>query len=94
MTTWNEALEAAIQKEIDVLGKNVAVRTARQVEGLDVGDDGSVTTLNRDGKQCLADLVEAYQDVGGAVSATLIARSIKQAGGDDLDLPDVLAERI
>lgn len=94
MTTWEEAIEAAIQKEINVLGKTVALRTARQVPGLEVEDDGRVTGLERDGKQCLAELVGAYQDIGGAVSATLIARSIKQSGGDDLDLPDILAERI
>lgn len=94
MTTWEEAIEAAIRKEITILGKNVALRTARQVSSIEIADDGSVTGLEQDGKQCLTDLVEAYQDIGGAVSATLIARSIKQIGGDNLDLPDILAERV
>lgn len=94
MTTWEDAIETTIRKEMDVLGSKVALRAARDIAGLEVDEEGSVTGLDRDGKQCLTELVEAYQDIGGAVSATLIARSIKEAGGDDLDLPDILAERL
>lgn len=94
MPTWDEVIGAAIQKEMKVLGETIALRTARKVDGLDVGDDGTVTSRGRDGKQCLQDLVEAYQEIGGAVSATLIARSIADIGGGELDLPQVIAERI
>lgn len=94
MVTYTDVIEAAIEKETDVLGKDAALRVAKRVSGLEVSDDGSVDEMSRDEKEILEDLVEEYQDVAGSVAATLIARKIKDIGGEELDLPQILLERM
>lgn len=94
MVTYTDVIEAAIDKEADVLGKDAALRVAGRVSGLTVGDDGTVEGMDRDEKEILKDLVEEYQDVAGSVAATLIARRISDIGGEELDLPQIILERM
>jgi hypothetical protein len=94
LTSYDELIEAAIEKEKGVLGDDAALEAADSVDGFSTDDEGNVTALEGNGKEVLGRLVEKYEDVGGQVTASLIARKIKKAGGEDLDLPDNLAERI
>lgn len=79
---------------METVGGRMAVSAAQRVEGLRVADDGEILGLGRDGKAILADLLDAYIDLGGTVSASLIARAIENQGGATVDLPQQLAKRI
>lgn len=91
--SYEHAIEAAITKEAGILGPNIARRIARNTEGLEIGEDGSVVSLKGDGKAVLARLTENYMEYGGAVSATLIARALEEFQ-DSIDLPDILLKRL
>lgn len=94
MTSYDGLIEAAIEKEKRVLGDDAALDVAESVEGFSTDDEGKVTALEGNGKEVLGRLVEKYEDVGGQVTASLIARNIKKVGGEELELPNNLAERI
>lgn len=94
MASYVDALEIAVQTEMDVLGEEAALAVVRDVPDLTVSDDGAVEELRGDGKDVLAELVRAYQDVGGDVTAALIARRIRRAEITDIDLPEVLEARM
>lgn len=93
MSEYREAIETAIDKEKDVLGRKTALQVAENVSGLEVDEDGEVQELAGEARAVLDDLVESYQDVGGSVSASLIAKRLKKEDLDDLELPDRLEER-
>lgn len=95
MSGYKKLIEAAIEREKDILGEELAVNIAQDVAELEITDDGKVENINDGGKHALAKLVESYQDIGGAVSASLIAKELKENGiGEDLDLPEKLQERM
>lgn len=94
MTSYEDIITAAIKREIDILGEDVALRRARAVDGLTVSDDGTVTGIDRAGKDVLGDLVDTYVEYAGSVSATLIARSISNMDLGGIELPENLAERV
>lgn len=94
MATFEDAIETAIEKEIQTLGKDIAVKRARSVEGLEIDDDGKVTALERDGSDVLGDLVLEYVDYAGTISASMIARQIQGTEMEDLDLPRILRSRM
>lgn len=94
MATYRDLIEAAIDRETDILGQGYAVKTARTVDGIEVADDGSVESLSGDGKDVLEALVEAYKEECGQAAVTLIAKRLAKEGADDLDLPEILAGRM
>lgn len=90
MTVSYEALvEAMISSQADIIGKE-AVNIAREIDGLEVADDGSVDRIDGDAVAVVDALVSAYvDDLGGAATVTL-----KNAAGgyaDELDLPAAIA---
>lgn len=94
MVKYEKIVEKAIKKEMEVLGEEDALEVAHEIEGIQVSDEGEVVELEKDGKDVLADLVSAYQEIGGSVTASLIAREIESDVDDDINLPKVLAKRI
>lgn len=94
MPSYADLIETTITREKSILGEDHAIARAAEVEGLRVSDDGHVLGLDRDGKTVFADLLERYEDLAGPVALTLIAKAIRDAYGDDIDvdLPDALAE--
>lgn len=90
---YDALIEAAIDRERDIIGDE-AVDRARSIDGLDVDDDGSVRSLDRDGKAALGDLVDGYVAASGDVAAFLIARRIENVPHDDLELPANLAAHV
>lgn len=91
-TSYEDAIQAAIQKEEGILGPTIALRIARNTTGMEIGDGGTVS-LRDDGKTVLKRLTENYMEYGGSVSATLIARELEEFQ-ETIELPDVLTERL
>jgi|GEM_PF-3110805 len=88
---YAELVEAAIQREMDILGDQQAVAMAREIEGLDVEDDGSVTEIDRPSMDVLEALVDAYVEESGDIAAFVIARRLSNMVDDPDGLPDNVA---
>jgi hypothetical protein len=90
-------VEAAIQREMDVMGDGRALDCARSVEGVTIAGDGTgtVQSLDRPGEAVLGDLVEAYTRMSGDVAAFLIARRIENCPESEaVELPSILERHI
>jgi len=61
-----------IQKQMDVLGPEMAVRKANNVAGLKVGDDGKVLSLAGDEHAVLQGLVDEYIALSGAIVKNIL----------------------
>lgn len=94
MSSYRDAIEVAVEKEKDILGEDTALKIAKEVDELQVDEEGNVLGIDDDGKTVLNQLVTAYQNVGGSISATLIARALKQHDITDLDMPSKLEGRV
>lgn len=51
-----------------MLGPNVALGQARKVEGIVVGDDGTVTGINGDPQTVLSAVAKQYISLSGAIA--------------------------
>lgn len=91
--TYEMLIEAAIDRERDVIGEE-AIERARSIDGLGVDDDGTVDAVDRDGKAVLGELIDEYVAASGDVAAFLIARRIENLPHDELELPDNLAAHL
>lgn len=94
MTTYEKIIQKAVNKETEILGEKTALGIAKEVEGLELDEKGEIKKLEREEQKILEDLVQEYQKIGGAVSASLIAREIEDLVEKDMELPDILLERI
>ncbi len=80
MSKYKTIIEAGLKKEMDTIGRDVAVNVAREVNGVEIDDDGKVVSLDRDGKKVLKDLVIKFTEIAGPASPTIIARGISEKG--------------
>jgi hypothetical protein len=89
-------LEAAVRREMDVLGDGRAVELANEVDGLAVEPGGAVTALDRSGEDVLRDLVEIYTNASGEVAAFVIARKLENVleESDPMTLPENVSRHI
>lgn len=94
MVSYGQVIEAAIERESGILGEQKAVEKAKEVDGLEIDEEGHVLDIEGEGQQVLKRLVDRYEEVGGSVTASLIARRIKKIGGDELELPEKLESRL
>lgn len=65
MTPYEEIIQAIVAKQIEVLGKSIALSRARHIMGLEMTDEGKVAKISGDQKQILANLVSEYTDILG-----------------------------
>ncbi|MCK9361139.1 hypothetical protein M0Q28_02815 [Patescibacteria group bacterium] len=70
-------LTALIQKQMTILGPNVAIGRARRVKGLTLGDDGVVTAIQGDAATVSQALVNEFIMLTGDVTRTLFESLIK-----------------
>lgn len=70
-------VQAAIDREADVLGERRAVELAGAVEGLTVDDGGDVVAIDRSGPAVLGDLIEEYKTESGEIAAFIVARRLE-----------------
>jgi len=92
MVEYCEIIETTIRKQIETIGKPVALRQARKVEGLEIADDGTVTCVEGDGKELLEQVVDNFRSMLGPVATATTVRAIKKEYGEDIDieLPDII----
>lgn len=92
---YTALIQAAIDRETDILGPEDAIECADSVDGLVVDDDGTVVAVERDGRAVLGDLVGAYVVTAGDVAAFLIARRLENmCDREEVDLPENLAKHM
>ena len=94
MVTYKEAIQSIIEREMEVIGKKLAIKTADEIEGLTINNSGEVKRMDRDGKEIIDDLVGKYEDRTGTVALSIIARTLSDMSGDQLDLPKRLENRM
>lgn len=70
--TLKKVLTGLVQKQMLILGPNVAVGRARKVAGLTVADDGAVTGIQGDPDAVLKALVDEYVSLSGAITNTIV----------------------
>ncbi|WP_255681807.1 hypothetical protein [Natrinema sp. SYSU A 869] len=92
---YTALIQAAIDRETDILGPDDAIECADSVDGLVVDGDGTVIDVERDEKAVLSDLVDAYVATAGDVAAFLIARRLENmCDPESVELPDNLAKHM
>lgn len=65
---YQNVITDLIKKQMLMLGPNVALGQARKVEGLVVGDDGTVTSISGDPQQVLSAVAKQYMNLSGAIA--------------------------
>ena len=94
MVEYEDVLKAVIEREMEIIGRSLALRLADDTEGLNIDVSISVEDVGESGKEILEKLVEKYEDASGPVAAAIIARAISDAGGSELDLPEKIKEKL
>ncbi len=94
MANYEEIAEAAVKREMEIIGEQIAIKIAKETEGIEIDDDGNVENITGEGKEVIGNLVSGYEDKVGKVAVTLISKAIKEAGGAELDLPARIEERM
>lgn len=64
---YKKLLSEIIQKQIIILGPDVALVKARNVPGIQVGNDGAVTEISGDPKAALQALIDEYVSLSGLI---------------------------
>jgi hypothetical protein len=72
-------LTALVQKQMTILGPNVALGRARRVMTLTIGDDGSVTAISGDADTASKALVDEFISLTGDITKTIFESLLKAA---------------
>ena len=66
-TDYKQLLTEVIKKQMVVLGPNITLAKARNVSGLTVSDDGSVTELRGDPQELIQALIDQFVQLSGLI---------------------------
>lgn len=97
MTEYDEIIEKAIKREIEMMGKPVALRQARKVSAINVDDEGNLNSVEGDMKEAFEEVLDSYEEASGPVVDSLISKALKDEFGDDLeefDLPERIRNKL
>ena len=91
---YQELMNAIVQRQASILGIAVAVRRARKVPHLVVGDDGKVLSVSESPTEVLEKLTEEYIDLSGDVGKVFCRVAAKELlkKYPDLKLPKILSD--
>lgn len=70
---YQQLLSHGLQKQMVILGKQIALAKARHVQGLTVNDDGQVTGINEDPKKVVAQFLQEFREL----SAPLVTKTME-----------------
>ena len=90
MTDYTRLMSAIIKKEMSIMGKDFALKVARNVPGLVIDDAGNVKSVGT--KAQLRLLVAQYKSVSGGLAVMFAKKAIEPLLSGDEDLPDELKE--
>lgn len=65
---YKQMLTDLIQKQMVVLGPNIALDKARKVYGIKVSDEGAVLELEGDGQMVLKGVANEYMQLSGQIA--------------------------
>jgi hypothetical protein len=65
---YKKMLTDLIQKQMVILGPNIALDKARKIPGLTISDDGTVTGVNGDGQLILKGVANEYMVLSGQIA--------------------------
>lgn len=68
--TYKKLLTEIIQRQIVVLGPDIALIKARAVPGLEVESDGTVTKIEQNPSEILRKLIDEYVSLSGLIVKT------------------------
>lgn len=91
---YQELMNAIVQRQASILGIAVAVRRARKVAGLAVGDDGKVLSLSKPPLEALEQMTKEFIDLSGDVGKVfckVVAKEMMKKY-PDLKLPEILKD--
>lgn len=60
-------LTDVIKKQIVILGPDITLAKARNVKGLTIADDGTVTSLSGDPKEITKELIDQFMELSGLI---------------------------
>lgn len=66
-TDYKKLMTEVIQKQVVILGPDIAIMKAKNVSELSVADDGSVTEINGDPNAVLQKLIDEYVALSGLI---------------------------
>ncbi len=92
--TYRDIVEKAIEKEKGVIGEEKAIKVAKDSQKIEVDSKGRVKNIIGDEKKAVDELVRKYQQFAGKIAASMIAREIEDMDLSNIDLPDVLNDKI
>ena len=92
--TYKNLANAIIAKQVELLGRDLAIKKAQKVGGLQVDEEGSVVSILEDNIKTLGELVRKYSDVSGNTAIKFCRESIKPIleENPDIKLPKELQE--
>ncbi|HLD11495.1 MAG TPA: hypothetical protein VJB91_01150 [Patescibacteria group bacterium] len=64
---YKKLLTDMIQKQIIILGPDIALLKARNVEEVEIDQHGKVTEIHGDPKQALQKLIKSYMELSGLI---------------------------
>ncbi len=65
-------LTEIVKKQIVILGPDISVLKARNIEGLTVEDDGTVTSIKGDPQKILQALIDEYMSLSGLIVKNIV----------------------
>ncbi len=92
MADYEDLISALVKKFMVVVKKETIIDATNAVEGLQVSDNGDVTSLTRPGGVVFAELYEKYKSMGGGVAKIFAKQAVKPLieSNPGLTVPDEL----
>ena len=78
---YQQVLTDLIKKQMVMLGPNVALGQARKVEGLTVGEDGTVSAISGDPQAVLSAVAKQYMALSGQIAQMTLESIIAKYPG-------------
>lgn len=67
LENYKKLMTEVIQKQVVILGPDIAIMKARNVSDLTIADDGSVTEIKGDPRASLQKLIDEYVALSGLI---------------------------
>lgn len=84
---YAQLITQIIQKQVAILGPDVAILKAQNVEGLKVSKEGEVKEINKEPQKALEDLIDQYVGLSGQIVKSAIKPLL--ADYPDLEIPSL-----
>lgn len=78
---YKSMLTDLIKKQMVMLGPNVALGTARKVNGLTVSEDGSVTEIMGDPQTVMEGVANSYMNLSGQIAQMTLKTILEKYPG-------------